>query len=459
MITEKFIDLFDFEAKSKIKAGVGLSKGTYPFYTSSSTLKKWIDKAQFFNDSLIFGTGGSASIHFAQEHFSVSTDCLVAVAKKDKLFNAKFVYYYIFGNIQILEQGFRGAGLKHISKSHIQKLEIPLPELEIQNKIVAILDKVKILIEKKEKSITLHDDLLTASFLNMFGDPFFNPKKFETNILENTCSFITKGTTPKNINILSEPFEDCVPFLKVYHIADDTINFKYKPSYISKKIHNNDLNRSKVKPNDILMNIVGPPLGKIGLVPDTFNEWNTNQAIVIFRPKEGLLPSYLLSVLKSKTFLKSIIVRAVGVRQQNISLKQCREIEIPVPPIDLQLEYENIFFLNKNVKEKIIQSKVQLEYLLKALSQSAFKGELKFNTAVDLEVLMEKDYEFFKKNSDYKAIELLLERFDKDELNTNKFYEQELYDKAKGFVFELLKEGKVKQFYDAKSNRIKLKVK
>ena len=58
-------DLFDFQKKSKVKAGDGLviGDGEFPFYTSSPILSKSIDIAQFSGPSLIFGTGGSPSIH------------------------------------------------------------------------------------------------------------------------------------------------------------------------------------------------------------------------------------------------------------------------------------------------------------------------------------------------------------------------------------------------------------
>ena len=95
MRTEKFKTLFDFGAKSNIKAGDGLEEGAFPFFTSSSILKKRIDKAQHSDDALIFGTGGSASVHFAGEPFATSTDCIVAITKHEDL-NAKYVYYYLF---------------------------------------------------------------------------------------------------------------------------------------------------------------------------------------------------------------------------------------------------------------------------------------------------------------------------------------------------------------------------
>ena len=90
------------------------------------------------------------------------------------------------------------------------------------------------------------------------------------------------------------------------------------------------------------------------------------------------------------------------------------------------------------------------------MSQIAFNGELEFNTAVDLEVLLENDYEYFKSNVDEETLQLLLDRLDKNELNENKFYEKDLYDKAKSFVFTLLKEGHINQVFDKNTNSVKL---
>lgn len=90
----KFKELFSFEKKSKIKAGDGfkLGEGKYPFYTSSDTLSKTLNEFLFKDESLIFGTGGLASIHYCNEKFAVSTDCFVTQTKNDKETFAKFIY-------------------------------------------------------------------------------------------------------------------------------------------------------------------------------------------------------------------------------------------------------------------------------------------------------------------------------------------------------------------------------
>src|SRR3989344_4245504 len=119
-------DIFNFQKKSNIKAGDNQKEGRYKFFTSSDIQSKFIDKAVFDGEYLIFSTGGSAGVHYCNEKFSTSTDCFVVKVTNNLI--AKYVYYYLFKNIHILDAGFKGAGLKHISKEYIKKIRIIFPE-------------------------------------------------------------------------------------------------------------------------------------------------------------------------------------------------------------------------------------------------------------------------------------------------------------------------------------------
>lgn len=170
---------------------------------------------------------------------------------------------------------------------------------------------------------------------------FYN-KAYSIVKVEDICECITKGTTPKSNDILEEYSEGLIPYLKVYNLSfNGTLLFDDKPQYIKREVHNGFLSRSKVFPNDVLMNIVGPPLGKFSIVPDTFEEWNINQAIAIFRVTNKVKPIYLLHALQQPNVLRPFIDSAVGVRQQNISLLQCRNLKVLLPPIELQNEFED----------------------------------------------------------------------------------------------------------------------
>ena len=180
----------------------------------------------------------------------------------------------------------------------------------------------------------------------MFGDNKF-PKVKTSDI----CDFITKGTTPPANDIYSEYSEGMIPYLKVYNLSfTGDLLFKQAPQYISKATHEGILSRSKVFPNDVLMNIVGPPLGKFSVVTDEYPEWNINQAIAIFRAKERIIPNYLMSALMQPNVLRPFLEQAVGIRQLNLSLEQCRNLEIPLPPLDLQNQFAT--FVEQTDKSK-----------------------------------------------------------------------------------------------------------
>ena len=85
----KLGEVFEFQRKSKIKAGEGLENGLYPFYTSSQDLSMYLDEYEHEGDALIFGTGGKASVHYNRGKFSVSTDCYVVKPKNINIFTKK----------------------------------------------------------------------------------------------------------------------------------------------------------------------------------------------------------------------------------------------------------------------------------------------------------------------------------------------------------------------------------
>ena len=127
-------DIFEYMPKSKIKAGEGKEQGKYKFFTSSNLQDKYIDEWVYSGEYLIFGTGGKASINYCNEKLSTSTDNYVVKVKKG--INTKFVYFYFKNDMQKLENGFKGASIKVISKDYINKLTIPIYDFRFQEKIV-----------------------------------------------------------------------------------------------------------------------------------------------------------------------------------------------------------------------------------------------------------------------------------------------------------------------------------
>ncbi len=162
--------------------------------------------------------------------------------------------------------------------------------------------------------------------------PFDLPDGWEWIRMGDICRPISSGSTP---SAESFKYDDGIPFLKVYNIRNQEIDFNYKMQFIDKELHDSKLKRSIIYPNDVVMNIVGPPLGKVAIIPDSFPEWNCNQAIVFFGLIKPMSPYYILNFLKEGSFLNNIeLIGTAG--QDNISVTKSKNIVAPIPPINEQ---------------------------------------------------------------------------------------------------------------------------
>jgi type I restriction enzyme, S subunit len=188
------------------------------------------------------------------------------------------------------------------------------------------------------------------------------------------CDFITKGTTPASNELLPD---GKIPYLKVYNIVNNKIDFFYKPTFISRKVHEKKLARSKIIPGDVLMNIVGPPLGKVAIVPNDFEEWNINQALAVFRPIESLNNRFLFYVLSCLATLESILKETKGTAgQDNLSLEQCRSIKIPLISIAKQkrivAKVDQLMKLCDELETKLRQAQAISENLMASVVNHIF---------------------------------------------------------------------------------------
>ncbi len=134
-IVIKTIDeVCNFLSKSKRKASYGEKKGLYPFYTSSQLCTKFCNEFDYKEECLIVGTGGKANIKYDSK-FSCSTDNFIIKISNEQT-SLKYIYHYLLNNIEILQKGFLGVGLQHISKDYIKNIKIPFPSIDKQQEIV-----------------------------------------------------------------------------------------------------------------------------------------------------------------------------------------------------------------------------------------------------------------------------------------------------------------------------------
>ena len=181
--------------------------------------------------------------------------------------------------------------------------------------------------------------------------PFEIPANWEWVRLGNVA-YIASGSTPSKDCFV----ESGVPYLKMYNLRNQQIDFEYKPQYIKREVHEGKLARSKAKPGDVIMNIVGPPLGKVALVPESLPECNFNQAAVLIRAHfcTNLMNQYIRYFLLQMDEINAINTKGTA-GQENISLTQTQNMRFPLPPLAEQ----------QRIVEKIQEAFAEIEAIEK----------------------------------------------------------------------------------------------
>ena len=344
--------------------------GIYPYYGANG-LQDYVAE-YIFDDELVLlaEDGGNFGSKERPIAYRVSGKCWVNnhahVLKAKPLVNADYLCYALM--FYDTEGLVNGATRQKLTQTAMRQMMIPYRNMTEQLQIADEINQVIRLIDKRKEELSLLDQLVKSRFIEMFGSG-----RYPTVIASEVCDFITKGTTPPTGEITEKYEIGMIPYLKVYNLSfTGELLFDNMPQYISADTHNKQLARSKVLPNDVLMNIVGPPLGKFSLVTDEFSEWNINQAIAIFRAKDRVLPRYLMAALMQPNVLRPFLEQAVGIRQLNLSLEQCRNLEFPLPPIEEQRAFVELSEQTDKSKLAVEKSLKQLEILKKSLMQQYF---------------------------------------------------------------------------------------
>ena len=186
-------------------------------------------------------------------------------------------------------------------------------------------------------------------------------------------SYITSGSTPSQTAFV----ESGIPYLKMYNLRNQKIDFFHKPQYIKEDVHNGQLKRCRAYSGDIIMNIVGPPLGKIAIIPDDLPECNFNQAAVLIRPLKKEMNHFIFWYLNELSEIRAIETKGVA-GQDNISVTQAHNMRVPLPPLAEQnrivQKLDELMQYCDELEASIKQSQAQNEKLLQQVLREALRS-------------------------------------------------------------------------------------
>ena len=292
-----------------------------------------------------------------------------AMRVNQKIVCPRYVFYFMWylhhsGKTDLLQN--KTTGIRNLQVKSYLNEEIPLPPLEEQRRIAAMLDKVSDLIAKRQAQLDKLDLLVKARFVEMFGDQYTNPKGWETGTIRDVVSEVKYGTSRPAVE------GGAYKYLRMGNITFDGHLDLNDLKYID--IPESEIEKCIVKKGDVLFNRTNSKelVGKT-CVFDIDEPMVIAGYIIRVRVNERVLPDYLSAVLNSqygKRTLADMCKTIVG--QANINAQELQNIAILIPPVELQCQYSQYIYQIDKVVISIKRSLEKLEVLKKSLLQQYF---------------------------------------------------------------------------------------
>ena len=272
---------------------------------------------------------------------------------------ADYIYYYLKGyKWQGANKAVMGLTL---NKASISQNHIAIPPIEMQEKIVAELDCLSGVIEKKREQLKELDALAESIFYTMFGDPITNEKDWEVKKLGEVCD-VRDGThdSPKYLE-----YSDYVLITSKNITSEGNIDFS-TANYICKEDYDAINKRSLVENGDIIMAMIGT-IGKPIIIKSIDRNFCIkNVALIKFGCSTKVSNSYIQALLNNATYGQYIQSLNKGGTQKFIALGTIRNLQTPIPPLTLQQEFADKIEAIEKQKELIKQSITETEELFNA---------------------------------------------------------------------------------------------
>jgi type I restriction enzyme S subunit len=294
-----------------------------------------------------------------------------------KIADVHYLYYCLRSKLPEFLARRVGGAQPNISQGIIRETKIPLPPLDEQRRIAAILDKADALREKRRRAIKKLDTLLQAVFLDMFGDPVTNPKGWRTSSMESILEAIDSGWSPVCLDRPTEKDEWGV--LKLGAVTSCEYREhenKALPSELQPRpeleVKDGDLLFSRKNTYDLV--------AACALVLSTKPKLMLSDLIFRLRLKKDaeVTPEYLWLLLTHPGKRKKVQSLAGGSAgsMPNISKSRLKDLKIEIPPMALQQKISSQVRKVYKLKATLLTSSLLADDLFESLRQRAFSGEL-----------------------------------------------------------------------------------
>ena len=298
----------------KLDANASSINGAYPFFTCSKEPLK-ISTYSYDCECVLVAGNGDLNVKYYNGKFDAYQRTYIIEDNGCKKIYIPYLYYFMDKYVEKLRTQSIGGVIKYIKLSNITEVEIVLPNVDIQKKIVDKLDKVNAVINKKNMQLEKLDLLVRSLFIEMFGDPIYNSKNWQVVQIGDIATDVRYGTSNPAVE------GGKYPYLRMNNITVDGKLDLRDLKYID--ISDYEIERYVVRKGDLLFNRTN----SIELVGKT-TTFDLNEDMII----AGYI---ILEVIKSK--LRDMAKGAVN--QANINAQELQSIRVYLPDIDIQKKF------------------------------------------------------------------------------------------------------------------------
>ncbi|SDM92510.1 restriction endonuclease subunit S [Paenibacillus jilunlii] len=286
--------------------------------------------------------------------------------------NGQFYKPYILHCIKSYSQYFdtqkRGATIQGINSGVLKSIDIPQPPLEIQKQIAKTLDTAAELLAIRKQQLAELDNLIKATFYDMFGDLTTNEKKWNSTSIVDVCTEIVDC-----VNKTAPIIDEISPYkmLRTTNIKKGYVDTR-NVNYVDEQTFQKWTRRSVPKRGDVLLTREAP-IGETGII-ESDDFLFLGQRIVSYRANNSIIDSlFLMYHMQSEYFQDQIRRLARGSTVKHLSVPECNLFVVYVPPIELQTQFANIVTKIEEQKALVKKAIDETQYLFNSLMSEYFE--------------------------------------------------------------------------------------
>lgn len=350
----------------KLDANASSENGKYPFFTCSVN-NLWIDNFAYDCECVLIAGNGDLNVKYYEGKFNAYQRTYIVESNDKNILDVKYLYYFMSKYIDILRSNSIGGVIKYIKLGDLTEAFIPIPSLENQKKIAEVLDKAQGLINSRKEQIRLMDKLIQSIFYEMFGDSATNSKGWEV------VKMSSLGAFKNGMNYSSSDsgvYINCLgvgDFKSLYKIEQTEvlpmISLNQSPSE-DYMLRNKDIVFVRSNGNKALVGrsvIVFPGNNKV-----TFSGFCIRLRVT----SDIIHEEFLVQLLRSTSVKNKLLSNGRGANISNLNQKMLSDVDVILPPKELQIRFikivEKIENQKKNMELSLSEHEMNFQSIVKA---------------------------------------------------------------------------------------------